>query len=66
MPVDVEPVADGNVEIVDRTRRPGDDDWTPVVRVLKKGEGASLPGIPAPDRFKSHFATCPDADQHRR
>lgn len=66
MPVDTEPNAAGNLEIVDRTRRLGDDDWTPVVRVLRKGEGDTLPGLPTPDRFVAHFATCPNAARHRK
>jgi hypothetical protein len=64
MPVDRDPVADGNIEIVDRTRLPEENDWTPVIRVLKKGDGDTL--FEPPDRYVSHFATCPNAPQHRR
>ncbi len=49
MPLDPQPVDDGNVVMV------GDR-----VRVLRKGEGASA------ERYRSHFVSCPTADQHRR
>lgn len=66
MPIDAEPVADGNVEIIDWTRTPEQDEWTPVVRTLLKGEAESPTLLDPPPRYKSHFATCPDADTHRR
>ena len=56
MPVDWEPVPTGNVVVWDR---PGEGF---VCRVLKKGETP-----PAGARLRtSHFATCPNAKQHRR
>lgn len=68
-PIDLEAREDGNIEVVGKTRRVLDDDSvdeTPVVRHLKKGEVDTLPGFDIPDRYVSHFATCPDADRHRR
>jgi len=65
-PLDFEPVADGNIEVVDWTRTPEEDEWTPVVRHLKKGELDVLPGFDVPDRYKSHFATCSDPAKHRK
>lgn len=69
MPIDAEPVAEGNIEIVGETRRhlaDGGTETTPVIRVLKKGEGDTLPGLSAPSRYVSHFATCPDAGKFRK
>jgi len=57
MPLDSEPVEDGNVVI-----EPADGAIPPRARTLKKGE------VP-PDgtlRYKSHFATCPEAKRWRR
>ncbi len=56
MLVDYDPVPDGNVVVF---RRPGQGI---VCRVLKKGD-APPPGARL---RKSHFATCPNAKQHRR
>jgi hypothetical protein len=56
MPVDVDPVADGNVLLR----------WVggkPYAEVIGKGSQARLFGKPA---RKSHFVTCPDADKFRR
>lgn len=50
IPVDVETVPEGNVVLEDR---PG---HAPLARVVGKGRG---------DRI-SHFATCPNAKEHRR
>lgn len=56
IPVDFEPVADGNVVVF---HRPGQGI---VARVLKKGEAP-----PAGARLRrTHFSTCPQAAQHRR
>lgn len=57
MPVDPHPVDDGNVLIVSR---PEDGDM--ILRVLKKGEDPP----PEVSRYVSHFATCPDAERHRK
>lgn len=56
MPVDSEASPDGNVVI----GRPDDPRNAPVARVLRKGEMSPGP------RFKSHFATCPNAATHRK
>lgn len=55
MPVDVEPVEDGNVVL--------EDDGDLVATVVPPGQG--LLGDERP-RYVSHFATCPNADEHRR
>jgi hypothetical protein len=55
MPVDAEPVDDGNIEL-----RPGAHGKGAVATVLT---GPSLLGGPL---RKSHFATCPDAEEWRR
>lgn len=61
-PVDPLPYNDGNVVLsADRS----------TYRVLTKKEITALDGLtmfdePPPDRFKLHFATCPDADHFRR
>jgi hypothetical protein len=59
MPIDVLTAPDGNI-VADGVGR-GRFGECPKVRYVKKGED---PG-PVP-RFTSHFATCPDADDHRR
>lgn len=56
MPVDAEPVDDGNVELAYN----GSLAVPPVASVLT---GPSLLGGPL---RKSHFATCPDAEEWRR
>ncbi len=56
MPIDPTPVEDGNVVL----HAPDDPRESPLARVLKKGEHAPMP------RFTSHFATCPDAAEHRK
>lgn len=56
MPVDDLPTEDGNVVLV----KP--DGGPLVARVITKGE--HVDALTA--RFKSHFATCPDAAKHRR
>jgi hypothetical protein len=52
MPVDVEPAANGNVVFL--------DDKT----VIVSGPRARIEGDER--RYTSHFATCPQASQHRR
>jgi hypothetical protein len=56
IPVDWEPHPDGNLYIV------GYDSTTPKVEA-RTGESL-LDGTSGP--FKSHFATCPNAAEHRR
>lgn len=50
MPVDMNPVDDGNLVIIDRR-----------VVVLKKDEVPPFGAL----RYKSHYATCPHAARHR-
>jgi hypothetical protein len=64
MPLDAEPSEKGNMEIIGYGTKDGTTE--PIVRVLKKGEGDTLPGLEPPPRYISHFATCPDAAQHRQ
>jgi hypothetical protein len=54
MPIDPEPTPDGNIIFADST-------WD-VVRYLRKGE--AVPEGTA--RYRSHFASCPDAASFRR
>jgi hypothetical protein len=51
IPLDPEPVEDGNLGIRDDGR------------VYHQGEDALDLGVPL---YKTHFATCPNADEHRR
>jgi len=53
MPVDAEPVRDGNIVLEHHGQR-----VTAIVR------DAMLPGLEP--LYKSHFATCPNASTHRR
>lgn len=57
MPVDAEPYDGGNVEIVEVRGA------APLAVVHGDTGMATLDGSP---RYRSHFATCPNADQHRR
>ena len=57
MPIDRQPVEDGNVIII-----PPDGAIPALAHVLKKGEQAPE----GQARFKSHFATCPFARDFRR
>jgi hypothetical protein len=63
MPIDATPTPDGNVLLAES--RP---DGTPVVRVVGKpaAAGPDLFSENTEPRFTSHFATCPQADSHRR
>jgi hypothetical protein len=58
MPVDDQPMPDGNLILSDPT--PGA--YAPTVAYVDPG--ALL--LDDPPRFVSHFATCPNADQHRK
>ena len=53
IPLDPEPVPDGNLGIRDDGR----------VYHVAQGQGVLDLGVPL---YKTHFATCPDADEHRR
>jgi len=69
MPVDAEPVVAGrgfriDEQLLDEAQMGfNDDDLKPGKDVV-----ATFTGTPAKDErlYLSHFATCPDADQHRR
>lgn len=65
MPIDPEPVADGNLVKLPTPC----EDGTEIVRYLTKAElaneGGSLFDAPT-DRYVSHFATCPDAKRFRK
>lgn len=54
IPLDPEPRDDGNLGIRDDGR---------VYSLGTPGQGALDLGVP---RFVTHFATCPNADEHRR
>lgn len=60
IPVDVDPVEDGNLFI---TRQ---GDVTEAVSCSTNDPRAKRGRAQGWDQYKSHFATCPDADQHRR
>lgn len=59
MPLDEQPDPDGNLVLSDPT--PGA--YAPTVAFTTQN---TLPLPDDPPRFTSHFATCPNADQHRR
>jgi hypothetical protein len=59
MPLDPDPVENGNVVI-----EPPDGAIPARARVLKKGEAENLPEGTL--RYRSHFATCSEADKFRR
>jgi hypothetical protein len=58
MPVDAQPAEDGNLIIVGSETQNGRR--VPKVRFVAKTAATTAP------RFTSHFATCPNADQHRK
>lgn len=60
MPVDRDPVPGGNLVFVPRLF--DFDQAPPVVHVIT--DEAAIEG--EPERYVSHFATCPHADEHRR
>lgn len=60
IPLDEDPVDGGNVLLHEAI-----DGREPIATVVGKSVGPSLFGDDGP-RYVSHFATCPDADQHRR
>lgn len=57
MPLDPDPDRDGNVVKLGTTNAQG----APIVRVLRKDD----PRVPG-RMYRSHFQTCPKADQFRR
>ena len=58
MPVDPEPVQDGNIVLEERA--PGMD---PLGTVYANPNAVP---IEATQRYVSHFVTCPNADKHRK
>jgi hypothetical protein len=63
MPLDPEPVNDGNVVVTGRILAGRDRD-TPTILVLRPGEDEHLDADRL--RYVSHFSSCPDAQKHRR
>lgn len=61
--VNFEPDESGNLAVIPRTPAPGAKPplmaW---VRVLKFDEARGFTGL----KYRSHFATCPNAGEHRR
>ena len=57
MPVDADPVPDGNLVLAYPS--PG----APPLAVVVDPDA---PMIDDPPRYRSHFSTCPNADQHRK
>jgi len=56
MPVDAAPADDGNITL----------NWLPSLNEYRAiVVGARTPNAHGP-RYKSHFATCPDRDKHRK
>jgi hypothetical protein len=58
MPVDAQPTPDGNVII--------SDDDPPLAVVMPPGQAALFAVHTGADRYTAHFATCPNAEQHRK
>lgn len=58
IPVDAAPAEDGNVELIGRDL----DSGLPLAAVHPPGQDIVM----AAERFRSHFATCPNAAAHRR
>lgn len=61
IPVDEKPVDDGNLVLVDDTIET--DRGPQKVKRARSPDALLEAGLP---RYKSHFATCPDAEEHRR
>ena len=66
MPLDPDPVEGGNVEMTGRYGETRQGTVVPLVVVHAGGEQLALDGVPTAPRYVSHFATCPNADEHRR
>jgi hypothetical protein len=62
MPVDDDPVPDGNLVLSD----PAPGAYAPAVSQYVEPDQPTLFGDHDAPRFVSHFATCPDANKHRR
>jgi hypothetical protein len=62
IPLDAEPVANGNLVF----RLAAGDDGSEVIYVRAPSEGGLIGDEYAGRRFISHFVTCPNAGQHRK
>jgi hypothetical protein len=58
IPIDPDPTPGGNVIL--------SDDDPPVALVLPTGQASLFALGTGADRYTSHFATCPNADAHRK
>ena len=61
MPLDPDPLDDGNLVRTGATSTTRMGTTVAVVRYLDP-DTPPLPGIDPPERYVSHFATCPDSD----
>lgn len=64
MPIDPDPVPDGNVEFTGRTASTSTGWSCPEVRVVAAGEQSLFAEL-EPDRYQAHFRFCPDAESFR-
>ncbi len=62
IPLDPEPVENGNIEKTGEFALTRFGDEAPVVRYVDDEQ----PDLFEQDRFVTHFATCPDAREHRK
>jgi hypothetical protein len=58
IPLDAEPVGDGNLRLAGARFKGG----TPRALIVPKAERAGLDG----ELYRTHFVTCPFADEHRK
>lgn len=73
MPIDRDPVGDGNIVKTGEKDSTSGADLVAYERpgIPEQGDSVTLPMIGetipgARARYKSHFATCPNAEEHRR
>lgn len=73
MPIDRDPVADGNIVLTGEKDTETGADLVAYEKaaVPEPGDRVAFPMIGEPSRttrprYVSHFSTCPDADEHRR
>lgn len=63
MPLDPSPTDDGNVRVLRLSATTG----APLVEVVRKDQAQlGLDESDSGHRYRTHFATCPDAPSHRR
>lgn len=65
MPLDPDPVDNGNIRLTGRTRRTSQGGQAPEAEYVKQ-EAMTLGLDDDESRYVSHFATCPNAKAHRR